>query len=100
MEKVLGIFVTSDRHLDKVIKLFQAARKKQIKVILFLSHLGTLLTQRPGFDELKGAQISICKVGFEGHGLGPSIRGIDTVDLTTQARHAELIDVCDRYLVF
>jgi len=101
MHKSLGIFVTSDRHLDKVIKLCKAAKNKGIEVNIFLSHLGTLLTRSPRFTELDGlASVSLCKVAFKGHGLEPPVPGILEKDLATQARNGELIDGCDRYMVF
>jgi hypothetical protein len=101
MAKSLGIFVTSDSHLDELIKLCMAAKKKGIEVNIFFSHLGTQLTQAPRFAELEGlCKLSICKVGFESHGLKPPVTGIDEEDYVTQARNAELIDDCDRYVVF
>ncbi len=101
MAKSLGIFVTSNNHLDKLIKLCKAARKKGIEVSIFFSHLGTLLTQTPRFSELEGlGNLSVCKVGFESHGLKPPVPGIGENDYVTQARHAELIEDCDRYVVF
>lgn len=101
MPKSLGVFVSSDKHLDKIIKLCQAAKKKDIRVIIFLTHLGTLLTQDPMFDELEGiAEISFCNVGFESHGLKPPVKGIAEKGYATQARNAEMIEECDRYVVF
>lgn len=103
MAKKLGIFVNSNKHLDKIIKLCQAARKKEdIDVMIFLSHLGILLTQDPRFGELEalGAKMSLCNVSFEGHGLESPVPGIDEKDYATQARHCEIIEDCDRYVVF
>lgn len=100
MPRSLGIFVSSNNHLDKIIRLCKAAEKKGVEVSLFFTHLGTLLTQDPRFSELKGLKMSVCKVGFEGHGLKPPVIGITEQDYTTQAMHAELIDDCDRYVVF
>lgn len=100
MGKTLGIFVTSDKHLDKIIRLCRAAKNKDVEVTLFFSHLGTLLTQDPRFVELAGLKMSVCRVGFEGHGLRPPVPGIGQNDFTTQAMHAELIDGCERYVVF
>ncbi len=101
MAKSLGIFVTSDNHLDKLIKLCMAAKGKGIEVNIFLSHLGTLLTQLPRFAELEGlGKLSICKVAFESHGLKPPVTAINEKDFSTQARNAELIGYCDRYVVF
>ena len=98
--KSLGVFVSSNNHLDKIIKLCKAAKNNGIEVTLFFSHLGTLLTHDPRFAELEGLKMSVCKVGFESYGLKPPVPGISEKDFTTQAMHAELIDACDRYLVF
>ena len=102
MAKRLGVFVSSDKHLDKVISLCLAAREKgDVDVTIFFSHFGTLLTQDPRFGELEGlATMSLCNVGFESHGLKPPVPGIAEKDYATQARNGELIDDCDRYVVF
>ena len=101
MSGSLGVFVSSDKHLDKLIRLCQAAKKKDVQVTIFYSHLGTLLTQDPRFGELEGmAKMSICNVGFESHGLKPPVKGIGDKDYATQARHGELLEECDRYMVF
>lgn len=101
MTKTLGVFVSSDKHLDKIIKLCRAAVRKGLEVRIFLSHLGTTLTQDPRFGELEGlAHLSLCNVGFESHGLKPPVPGVAERDYATQARHGELIEECDRYLVF
>ncbi len=101
MAKSLGIFVSSDKHLDKIIKLCQAAKKKGVEVTIFYSHLGTMLTQDPRFDELEGlAKMSLCNVGFESHNLKPPVVGIGEKDYATQARNGELVEECDRYVTF
>ena len=101
MGKKLGILVNSDRHLDKIIKLCKAAKKKDIEVSIFFTHLGTLLTQNPAFKELQGfAHMSLCNVGFESHGLKPPVPSIQEKDYATQARHGDLIEECDRYVSF
>ena len=100
MAKHLGVLVSSDRHLDKLLELLQAARKKDVEVTIFFTHMGTLLTQDPRFAELKGlGKMSLCNVGFESHGLKPPVPGIGEKDYATQARHGELIEDCDRYVV-
>ena len=99
--KKLGIFVSSDRHLDKIIKLCEAAKQKGVEVMIFFTHRGTLLTQDPRFSELKGkAKVSLCRVAFENHGLKSAVEGINERRLDTQARNVEMIEECDRYLVF
>jgi len=102
MARNLGLFVTSDQHLDKVIDMCQAARKKgDVGVTIFFSHRGTLLTQDPRFGELEGlATMALCNVGFESHGLKPPVTGIAEKDYATQARNGEMIQDCDRYVVF
>ena len=100
MKRSLGIFVSSDKHLDKLIMLCKAARKKDVTVFIFLTHRGTLLTQDNRFRELKDlAHLSLCKVTFEGHGLRPPVPGLGEQDFVTQAKHADIIMDCDRYLV-
>jgi hypothetical protein len=101
MGKSLGIFVSSNDHLEKIIHLCRAAKKKGIEVTVFFSHTGTLLTQDPRFGELEGlARMSLCNVGFESHGLKPPVQGIGEKDYATQARHGAMIEDCDRYLAF
>ena len=102
MARQLGILVSSDQHLDKVIDLCKAAKEKgDIEVTIFFTHLGTKLTQDPRFGELEGlATMSLCNVGLESHGLEPPVQGIAEGDFATQARHGELIEASDRYLVF
>ena len=101
MSKSLGLFVSSDRHLDKIINLCRAAKKRDVEVTIFFSHIGTLLTQDPRFGELDGlAKMSLCNVGFESNGLKPPVPGIGEKDYATQARNGELIEECDRYVVF
>ena len=101
MSRSLGLFVSSDRHLDKIINLCRAAKKKDVQVKIFFSHLGTLLTQDPRFVELDGlAEMSLCNVGFESNGLKPPVPGIGEKNYATQARNGVLIEDCDRYVVF
>jgi hypothetical protein len=102
MAKSLGVFVSSNKHLDKIIKLCRAAKKKgDVEVTIFFSHLGTLLTQDPRFGELEGlAKMSLCNVGFESHNLKPPVVGIGEKDYATQARNGELVEECDRYVTF
>jgi peroxiredoxin family protein len=101
MAKKLGIFVSSDRHLDKLIEFCQAAKNKGVEVTIFFTHIGTVLTQDKRFGELEGlAKMSVCNVGFESHGLKPPVPGLGEKDYGTQARNGEMIEECDRYVVF
>jgi hypothetical protein len=102
MSRKLGVFVSSDQHLDKIIKLCEAAQKKgDVEVTIFFSHLGTLLTQDPRFGKLEGkGKLALCNVGFESHGLKPPVVGVGEKDYATQARNGEMIEDCDRYVAF
>ena len=101
MAKSLGIFVCSNQHIDKIIKLCKAAKNKDIDVTIFFTHLGTRLTKDKRFEELEGlARMSLCEVAFERQGLRPPVPGIDQKGFATQANHAEVIEACDRYVVF
>ena len=100
MAKTLGILASSNRHLDKIIGLCDAARKKRVEVTLFFTHKGTLLTQDPRFAELEGQRMFICRLGFENNGLKLPVSGMGEKDFTTQMAHAEMINDCDRYVVF
>lgn len=101
MARTLGVFVSSDKHLDKLIRLVTAAGKKSVEVTVFFTHLGVLLSQDPRFEELEGkAKMSLCNVNFEAQGLKPPVPGIGEKDYGTQSRHGDLIEECDRYIVF
>ena len=102
MGKRLGILVTSNVHLDKTLGLCRAAKNKgDMDVMLFFTHTGTLLTQDSRFGELEGlAKIYLCKVGFENHGLIPPVTGVGKNGYATQALNGEMIEDCDRYVVF
>ena len=100
MAKSLGIFVSSDKHIEKIIKICGAAKKRGIELSLFFTHEGVRLTQDPRFVELAGLKMSVCKVGFDANSLRPPVPGISDKDYATQAMHAEMVGECDRYLVF
>ena len=101
MDKILGIYVSSDRNLDQLIKLCRSAKQKGVKVKLFFTHLGTKLCTDPRFAELEGlADIALCKVGFEDNKLDPANTEVDEKGFTSQSWHAEMIYDCDRYITF
>lgn len=102
MGKKLGIYVTSDAHLDKLIRLCRAAKKKDVEVLVFLTHIGTRLSQDPRFEELANLtdKIALCKVGFGDNKLSGPVPGLDEKGFASQSWHAEMIYDCDRYLVF
>ena len=102
MAETLGILVSTDEYPEHLIHIARAAVKRGKRVIVFLTNRGVLLTQDDRFRQLASlAEISLCKVSFEAFGLDPDqpIPGISKKSLATQARHRELIDSADRYLV-
>lgn len=101
MDKILGVYVSSDRNLNQLIQLCQSAKNKGVKVKLFFTHLGTRLSTDPRMAELEIlAEIALCKVGFEDNKLNPSDAMIGGKGFSSQAWHAEMIYDCDRYITF
>ena len=99
---LLGIFVRSDEYLPQLIDFVKAAKAEGVETRIFFSHKGVFLTQDPRFPELTGlADMSICNVGYEANGLkGKPTPGIPDSGYATQARNGEMIEDCDRYVVF
>lgn len=101
MAQLLGIMVSSDKHLDYVINLTVAAYSKDIQVKIFFTGRSVLLTQKEEFKELVGrAQLYVCDVSFRANGLeGKEVPGVGFKEFVTQARNAEMLEESDRYLV-
>jgi predicted peroxiredoxin len=104
MSDTLGILVSSDRHLDKVLNIAAAADAKGKQVSIFFTGQGVLLALKPEFANLVGkAKLSICDVSFRAnglHGREEDVPGVGFKDFATQARNAEMLNETDRYLVF
>jgi len=101
MDKILGVYVSSEQNLDQLIKLCRSAKQKGVKVKLFFTHLGTKLCTDPRLSQLDGlADIALCKVGFEDNELDPSVSEVDKKGFASQSWHAEMIYDCDRYITF
>lgn len=101
MVETLGMLVTTDRHLDYVLKLTDAALAREKKVEIFFTGKGVLLTQHPDFEKLVGkARLSVCDNSFRAFRLAGPVPGVGLDEFVTQARNAEMIEKCDRYLVF
>jgi hypothetical protein len=101
MAKTLGIYVSSDLHLEMVISVCEAAKRKGVDAKVFFTHTGTRLCQAPRLKELeKVATIALCKVGFEDNQLSREEALVDDKAYSSQSWHAEMIYDCDRYLTF
>ncbi|MBI5522547.1 MAG: hypothetical protein HY910_07965 [Desulfarculus sp.] len=100
MSGKLGIFVSSDRHLDHLLGIARAAHQAGKELTVFLTHRGVLLTREPAFAQLEGlALVSLCQVNFSAWGLRRPVPGVAEEDFASQARHAAMIAGCDRYIV-
>ena len=101
MDKTLGVYVSSDRNLDQLIKLCRAAKHKNVHVKVFFTHHGTRLCTDPRLTQLEGlAEVALCKVGFEDNKLDPAQSEVDEKGFSSQSWHAEMIYDCDRYITF
>ncbi len=104
MADTLGILVNTDKHLDYVINLTGAAHAKGKSVQIFFTGKGVLLSLDPNFEKLVGrAELAICDVSFRSHGLHgreEEVPGVGFKDFATQAKNAEMVAHCDRYVVF
>ncbi len=103
MADTLGILVSSEKHLDYVINLTEAAYAKGKEVQIFFTGRSVLLTVEPDFKKLVGkAKLWICDVSFRAnglHGREDEVPGVGFKDFATQARHAEMVEKADRYVV-
>ena len=101
MAEKLGILVSSDKHLEYVVNVTDAAHAKGKEVEIFFTGKGVLLTQSADFTRLVGkAKMSLCDVSFRALGLEGDVPGFGFKDFATQAKNAEIIKTSDRYLVF
>ena len=101
MAEKLGILVSSDKHMDYIVNLTDAAFKKKKAVEIFFTGQGVLLTQTSEFQKLVGkAKMSLCDNSFRALGLEGDVPGLGFKDFATQSKNAELIKNSDRYVVF
>ena len=101
MEETLGILVTTERHIDYVLELTRAALARKKKIEIFFTGKAVLLTRHLDFKKLVGkARLSVCDISFRASGLSGPVPGVVFNDFVTQAKNAEMIEKCDRYVVF
>lgn len=101
MDGTLGILVTTERHMDYVLRLTYAALARKKKIEIFFTGKAVLLTQHPDFEKLVGkARLSVCDISFRTSGLSGPVPGVIFNDFVTQAKNVEMIEKCDRYVVF
>ena len=97
----LGILVTSDRHLDYVINVTETAHKKGMKVKIYFTGTAVRLTDSLGFSRLaEKASLAVCDRSFLSLGLADHSCGMNPDIFESQAKHADIMRECERYLVF
>lgn len=101
MSKKLGICVTTQDFMTHVLGLAKAAKAAGVETNVFLTGEGVHLTQRSRFSKLlDAAKVGVCEVSFIAFGYKQEeTQGMVDKDFVTQARNAEMVDECDRYLV-
>jgi predicted peroxiredoxin len=101
MAEKLGICVTTTEHLPHVIGLAKAARADGKDVEMFFTGDAVRLTKEARFGELIGTgKVTVCEVSYIGNGFqGEEVPGLVYKDFVTQAKNAEMVDECDRYIV-
>jgi phosphate starvation-inducible protein PhoH len=97
----LGICVTTTQGATHLFGLVEAARKARIQIEIFLTGEGVRVTQDPHFSELlTNGRVGVCEVSYIAEGLQDvEIPGLKDKDFVTQARNAEMVEECDRYVV-
>ena len=109
-EGLLGICVAGAGNMPHVLGLVKAARKSGKEVKVFFTGEGVKLTQDPLFPQMLEAakagskhehgQVSVCEVSYIANGLqGKPVPGLRDKDFVTQARNAEMVEDCQRYVV-
>ena len=101
MSGTLGICSTSSDNLPHLLGITRAAVRSDKQVEIFITGEAVLFTQEPNFTELVAiANIGICEQSYFAAGFqGRQIPGLSDKDFGTQARNAELVGKCDRYLL-
>jgi len=97
----LGICVAGRSNMHHVLGLAKAAKKADKQVEIFFTGDGVELTQDQRFSELVDvASVGVCEVSYIDRGYkGQELPGLGDKDFVTQARNAEMVEECDRYLI-
>ena len=104
MAKSLGIFVTSDAHMDHIMGVTKAAKAKGSEVKVFFTWIGTKLAKHADFPALceMADHVSICADSYskQGYSVEDIPEGITVKEMATQAQHGIIIEDFDCYLSF
>jgi hypothetical protein len=98
----LGICVTTPAHAPHLLGLAAAAGRAGFRIDVFVTGDGVELLRCRGLERLpeQGHRVGVCEVSARQRGLPPgTVPWLRDKDFVTQARNAELVERCDRYLV-
>jgi peroxiredoxin family protein len=100
-QQALGICVATRSQMAHVVGLARAAKAAGKEVEIFFTGEGVHLTQDPRFSELlEVAKVKVCEVSYIANGYkGKEVPGLVYKDFVTQARNAEMVEKCQRYVV-
>ena len=98
----LAILAATGQNFRHILGLSHAANGRGIEVHIFMTGRGVRHALEPDFQQLLDvARVSFCRVSLVDQGIDPDndLPGVDPRNITNQSRHADLLDLCDRYLV-
>jgi len=101
MAQRLGICVSTKNSFKHVAGIARAAKNENIAVEIFFTGEGVHQSQEKDFTMLLDyAKVAVCEVSYIANGYkGMKIPGLGDKDFVTQARNAEMVDECDRYII-
>jgi hypothetical protein len=101
MAETLGICVATRSQMPHVVGLAKAAKAAGKSVEIFFTGEGVHLTHDPRFADLLGvAKCTVCEVSYIANGYqGKEVPGLKYKDYVTQARNAEMVEHCARYVL-
>ena len=101
MSEKLGICVSKQGCFHHVFGLSKAAKKAGKQVDIFFTGDGVHLTQDGHFSQLlETGRVAVCEVSYIDRGYkGKEVPGLVDKDFVTQARNAEMVEECERYVI-
>ncbi|MBI5550365.1 MAG: hypothetical protein HY911_02580 [Desulfobacterales bacterium] len=97
--KTLGIFVISDRHVEYVFALAQAAHLEGLMVCVHLLGSGVRLVRQAAFGQLAAlARISICSESAEFFQVDRQLAKERQGQIVPAGEMARILRRCDRHL--
>ncbi|PIE58022.1 MAG: hypothetical protein CSA33_05025 [Desulfobulbus propionicus] len=102
----LGIFVTSNQHMQHILGLTRAAVRAGKEVMVFFTFKSVHLTKSPEFLELtqlcKVENVAICADSYICEGfdnINDIPPGLTDKQMRTQAFHGAILEECAKYIV-